>query len=220
MAGEAPVVDLKVSEIFHSIQGESTYAGRPCTFVRLATCDLRCRWCDTTYAHDEGERISIDDIVARVRESGCPLVEVTGGEPLAQEGTIDLLVRLQEEGYRVLLETGGHRPIRDVPEGVVRIVDLKCPGSRMSHRNEWRNLEWLREGDEVKFVIANEEDYRWASTIVKDRALAEKVTVLFSPVWQEMEPERLARWILRDRLPVRLQIPLHKVIWSPEERGV
>lgn len=215
-----PVPDLKVVEIFHGVQGESTYAGRPCTLVRLATCDLRCRWCDTPYAFEGGELCSIPSILQQVGEIGCPLVEVTGGEPLAQEGTIDLLRQLVDGGYQVLLETGGHRPIRDVPPQVVRILDLKCPGSGMSHRNLWDNLEWLTSQDEVKFVIADEEDFRWASGVLKERSLAEKVTVHFSPVWGEMDTEILAGWILRDRLPVRLHLQLHRFIWSPDRRGV
>lgn len=213
-------MDLQVTEIFHSIQGESTFAGLPCTFVRLADCDLRCRWCDTAYALEEGERLSIDSILKRVKGIGCPLVEVTGGEPLLQEGTVVLLQRLVEEGYRVLLETGGHRPIGEVPAGVVRILDLKCPGSGMSDRNDWGNIERLRPEDEVKFVIADQEDYAWATGILKTHSLAERVTVHFSPVWGEMPPERLAEWILRDDLPVRLQLQVHKIIWGPDRRGV
>ncbi|MCZ6690467.1 MAG: radical SAM protein [Planctomycetota bacterium] len=213
-------MDLKVTEIFHSIQGESTYSGLPCTFIRLATCDLRCRWCDTEYSFAEGETRSIDSILQRVREIGCPLVEVTGGEPLVQAGAIDLLRRLLEEEYRVLLETGGHRSLGEVPPEVVKIVDLKCPGSRMSHRNHWANLELLTDKDELKFVIANEEDYLWARGVLRDRQLEGKLTVLFSPVWGEMDPQELASWILRDRLSVRLQVQVHKVIWGPDRRGV
>ncbi|MCZ6601510.1 MAG: radical SAM protein [Planctomycetota bacterium] len=213
-------MDLKVTEIFHSIQGESTYSGLPCTFVRLATCDLRCRWCDTEYSFEEGETRSVDSILQRVAEIGCPLVEVTGGEPLVQAGAVVLLRRLLEEDYRVLLETGGHRSLGEVPPEVVKIVDLKCPGSRMSHRNHWANLDLLTEKDELKFVIANEEDYLWARGVLRDRHLEGKLTVLFSPVWGEMDPQELASWILRDRLSVRLQVQVHKVIWGPDRRGV
>ena len=215
-----PPPSLQITEIFHSIQGESTHAGLPCTFVRLATCDLRCRWCDTEYSFEGGEPLSVDAILDRVGEIDCPLVEVTGGEPLAQAGTPELLRRLVKEGYQVLLETGGHRSIRDVPEEVVRIMDLKCPGSGMSSRNDLDNLKWLTPRDEVKFVIRDEEDYRWAARVLQEHALAEKAAVLFSPVWGELEPERLAEWILRDGLPGRLQLQVHKIIWGPHRRGV
>jgi 7-carboxy-7-deazaguanine synthase len=164
--------------------------------------------------------MSIEAIVEAVLETGCPLVVVTGGEPLLQEGTSPLLERLLEEGLEVLLETGGHRSIRHVPQGVVCIIDVKCPGSGMADRNHWENLDRLTPTDEVKFVIADEEDYTWARDVVRDRSLADQVTVLFAPAWGEVDPADLAGWILRDQLPVRLQVQVHKVIWGPDRRGV
>jgi 7-carboxy-7-deazaguanine synthase len=164
--------------------------------------------------------MAIEAIVEKIRETRCPLVVVTGGEPLLQEGTRELLERLLEEGLEVLLETGGHRSIRDVPEGVVCIIDVKCPGSGMADRNLWENLDRLTPMDEVKFVIASEDDYAWARDVVRDRSLADHVTVLFAPAWDEVDPADLAAWVLRDQLPVRLQIQLHKVIWGPDRRGI
>ena len=152
-------MQVEITEIYQSVQGESTHVGRPCTFVRLATCDIRCRWCDTEYAFARGEAVEVDAVVERVRAIGCRLVEVTGGEPLAQAGAIPLLQALVDAGLEVLLETGGHRPIEGVPAGVSRIVDVKCPGSRMESKNRWENLEHLRPGDEVKFVLADRADY-------------------------------------------------------------
>ena len=211
---------VEIHEIYRSVQGESTHVGRPCTFVRLATCDIRCRWCDTEHAFSRGEPREIADVVARVRELGCPLVEVTGGEPLAQESAIPLLEALVEAGFEVLLETGGHRPIDAVPQGVARIIDVKCPGSRMEGRNHWPNLDMLRPGDEVKFVLADRADFDWAAAVVRERSLSGRTTVLFSPVWGELAAETLAGWILEEGLPVRLQIQLHKVLWGPDRKGV
>lgn len=211
---------LRVNEIFHSIQGESTLAGVPCVFVRLTGCNLRCVWCDTEYAFHEGEPLEIDRILEKVAAFGCPTVEVTGGEPLLQKETPELLRRLVEQGYRVLLETGGSLPIEGVPAGVRRIVDVKCPGSGEADRNRWENLDDLREGDELKFVIAGREDYDWARDVVRDRDLAARVPVLFSAVHGRLDPGRLAGWVLGDRLPVRLQVQVHKVLWPEATRGV
>lgn len=211
---------LRVTEIFHSIQGESTHAGRPCAFVRLTGCNLRCVWCDTAYAFHGGSPRSIEEILESLRGFGCSLVEVTGGEPLAQAEAIPLLARLVEEGYEVLLETGGSLPIEGVPEGVKRIVDVKCPGSGECGRNRWENLEVLRPGDELKFVIADREDYEWARGTVADRRLAERVPVLFSAVHGRLDPGALARWVVEDRLQVRVQIQMHKLLWPGVERGV
>jgi 7-carboxy-7-deazaguanine synthase len=211
---------LRVNEIFHSIQGESTHAGRPCVFVRLTGCPLRCVWCDTAYAFHEGEPMSIDAIVERVASYDCPLVEITGGEPLAQPRSIDLMRALLSRGFEVLLETSGALPIGAVPAGVRRIVDVKCPGSGESARNRWENLDGLRDGEEIKFVVAGREDYDWARSIVRDRALDRKAPVLFSPVRESLEPGRLAGWVLEDGLPVRVQIQMHKVFWPDVLRGV
>jgi 7-carboxy-7-deazaguanine synthase len=211
---------LRVNEIFHSIQGESTHAGRPCVFVRLTGCNLRCVWCDTAYAFHEGSAWSVDAVVDRVGTYGCRLVEVTGGEPLLQPEAIDLMRALLARGHDVLLETGGSLPIEHVPEGVRRIVDVKCPGSGESDRNRWENLESLRPGDELKFVIADRADYDWAAGVVVARSLHEKSPVLFSPVQGTMVAGDLARWVLEDRLPVRVQLQIHKILWPLAVRGV
>jgi 7-carboxy-7-deazaguanine synthase len=211
---------VKVTEIFHSIQGESTHAGRPCVFVRLTACDLRCRWCDTVYAFTEGGPMTMEEILDRVSGFHCPLVEITGGEPLLQPETPDLCRRLLDTGYEVLVETGGHRDIAALPTGVKVILDVKCPGSGESHRNRWENLDVLRPDGEVKFVIADRGDYEWARETVRSRDLAARHPVLFSPVFGELDYEELASWILQDGLPVRFQIQLHKHIWPPSRRGV
>lgn len=211
---------MKVTEIFHSIQGESSHAGRPCVFVRLTACDLRCRWCDTEYAFTGGRPMELDQILDQVASYDCPVVEVTGGEPLLQPETPELCRKLLASNYEVLLETGGHRDIGVVPEGVKVILDIKCPGSGEMERNRWENLERLSRDGEVKFVIADRHDYEWARGVVKDRRIPERNTVLFSPVFDEMNYEHLASWILEDRLPVRLQLQLHKHIWEPTRRGV
>lgn len=211
---------LRVNEIFHSIQGESTHAGRPCVFVRLTHCDLRCRYCDTEYAFFEGAERPLDEIVAEVGGYGCRLVEVTGGEPLIQRETVALMERLLAAGHEVLLETSGAWPVEDVPDGVRIIMDLKTPGSGMVARNRWENLAHLDAGDEVKFVICDRADYEWARGIVREHGLGDRHTVLFSPAWDGLDAAELAAWILADRLPVRLQLQLHKHIWSPTARGV
>lgn len=212
---------LTINEIFHSIQGESTHAGRPCVFVRLTACDLRCRWCDTPYAFHEGRKMSVDEVVADVEARGCPVVEVTGGEPLLQADVYPLMQRLLDAGKTVLVETGGHRSIASVPEGVIRIMDVKCPGSGESEKNDWSNLARLKPADEVKFVIADRADYEYAREIVQREKLAERVAaVLFSPVHGELAAKQLAEWVIADRLDVRVQLQMHKYIWSPETRGV
>ena len=211
---------LQVNEIFHSIQGESTFAGLPCVFVRLTGCNLRCVWCDTAYAFYEGRGMSVEEVVAEVERYHCPLVEVTGGEPLLQADAIPLMRELLRQGCQVLVETGGSLSIEEVPKGVVRIVDVKCPGSGESDRNRWDNLELLEKDDELKFVLADREDYIWASRQVRDRDLPRRCTVLFSPVHGTLPHGLLARWVLEDGLPVRVQIQLHKVLWPGVERGV
>ena len=212
---------LTINEIFHSIQGESTHAGRPCVFVRLTACDLRCRWCDTPYAFHEGRKMSVAEVVADVEARGCPVVEVTGGEPLLQADVYPLMQRLLDAGKTVLIETGGHRSIAQVPAGVVRIMDIKCPGSGESERNDWSNLALLVPSDEVKFVIADRIDYEFARDIVVREKLIDRVAaVLFSPVHGELDAKKLAEWVIADRLEVRVQLQMHKYIWSPETRGV
>jgi len=214
-------VVLTVNEIFHSIQGESTHAGRPCVFVRLTACDLRCSWCDTPYAFHEGHKMSLEDVVAQVRGYGCNVVEITGGEPLLQKEVYPLMQRLLDEGYTVMLETGGHRSIAQVPAGVVRVMDVKCPGSGEAHRNDWSNMEHLTSRDEVKFVIKDREDYDFAREVAATHGLAGRVAaVLFSPVHGILDPRLLASWILEDRLEVRMQLQVHKYIWDPQTRGV
>ena len=212
---------LTINEIFHSIQGESTHAGRPCVFIRLTACDLRCSWCDTPYAFHEGQKMSIDEVVARVKKYGCDLVEVTGGEPLLQKEVYPLMQRLLDERFTVMLETGGHRSIADVPAAVVRIMDVKCPGSGESQRNDWTNMGRLSGHDEVKFVIKDRVDYEFARQVVAEYGLVGRVAaVLFSPVHGELDPKQLAAWILEDGLQVRMQLQLHKFIWDPQTRGV
>ena len=212
---------LTINEIYASIQGESTFAGRPCTFVRLTACDLRCAWCDTVYAFTEGHKASLDEILGEVRRLGVPLVELTGGEPLLQKNVIPLMQQLVAEGYTVLLETGGHVPIGDVPPGVHRIVDVKCPGSAESARMHWPNLDLLTPRDEVKFVIADRADFEYARDVVATYDLATRcAAVQFSPAWGLIAPADLAAWILEDGLPVRLQLQQHKYIWEPSTRRV
>ena len=211
---------MRVTEIFHSIQGESTWAGQPCTFVRLTGCPLRCRWCDTEYAFHGGTVLAMEEILQRVEGIGCPLVEVTGGEPLAQKECPELLRALCDRGYMVLLETSGAVSTEAVDPRVVTILDLKCPDSGESARNLWSNLGRLRERDEIKFVIASRGDYEWALEQVLTRGLARNRTVLFSPVWGTLEPGDLARWILEDRAPVRMQIQLHKILFGADVPGV
>jgi len=212
---------LTVNEIFYSIQGESTRAGRPCVFVRLTACDLRCSWCDTPYAFHEGRKMSIEDVVAAVGRYGCELVEITGGEPLLQEDVYELMDRLLAADGTVMLETGGHRPITRVPRAVVKIVDIKCPGSGESDKNDWTNLDRLAPHDEVKFVIADRADYEFArEAVARHQLVSRTAAVLFSPVHGVLAPKALSEWILEDRLPVRLQLQLHKFIWTPDTRGV
>jgi len=219
VSSDIPV--LTVNEIFHSIQGESTHAGRPCVFVRLTACDLRCSWCDTPYAFHEGAKMTVEDVVSRVREYGCDVVEITGGEPLLQKDVYPLMQRLLDEGRTVLLETGGHLSVDEVPEGVVRVIDVKCPGSGESARVHWPNLHRLRPSDEVKFVIKDRADYEFARDVVAKYDLAARAAaVLFSPVHGVMNARELAEWILADRLAARLQLQVHKYVWDPATRGV
>jgi 7-carboxy-7-deazaguanine synthase len=212
---------LTINEIFHSIQGESTHTGRPCVFVRLTACDLRCSWCDTPYAFYEGRKHSVEEVVAQVDSYGCRLVEITGGEPLLQRDVYPLMQSLLDRGHEVMVETGGHLSVAQVPEPVVRIIDVKCPGSGQADRNHWPNLEVLRPRDEVKFVVRDRTDYEYARDVVGRYDLTSRVTaVLFSPVHGVLPASELAAWILADKLPVRLQLQSHKYIWGPDVRGV
>lgn len=212
---------LTVNEIFYSVQGESTYAGRPCVFVRLTACDLRCIWCDTTYAFSEGRKESVDEVIRQVETHGCPLVEITGGEPLLQDDVYPLMARLLERGKTVLLETGGHVSVAHVPVGVIKIVDVKCPRSGEADRNDWSNLHRLAPDDQVKFVINDRTDYEFARGVVERHQLDRRcAAVLFSPVHSILDPQALASWMLEDGLPVRLQLQIHKYIWGADRRGV
>jgi 7-carboxy-7-deazaguanine synthase len=212
---------LTINEIFYSVQGESSYAGRPCVFVRLTACDLRCSWCDTPYAFHEGEKKSLDSVLDQVGAYDCPLVEVTGGEPLLQEDVYPLMETLLERGRTVLLETGGHRSTARVPGGVVTILDVKCPGSGESAKNDWSNLDRLRPHDEVKFVIRDRADYEYACDVIARHGLAARASAIhLSPVHGVMNPRTLSEWVLADNLPVRVQLQLHKYIWDPATRGV
>jgi 7-carboxy-7-deazaguanine synthase len=211
---------LTVNEIFYSIQGESTHAGRPCVFVRLTACDLRCAWCDTAYAFHEGQKRSVDDVIAEIDSIGCRLVEITGGEPLLQDDVFPLMDRLVEKGYSVLLETGGHRSVERVPPAVAKIVDVKCPASGESDKNYWPNLDTLTSHDEVKFVIQDRSDYDYARAVIERYNLSSRCTVLLSPVHGVLEPVDLSEWMMTDRLSARLQLQLHKILWPDRSRGV
>jgi 7-carboxy-7-deazaguanine synthase len=212
---------LTINEIFYSVQGESSFAGQPCVFVRLTACDLRCSWCDTEYAFYEGRKQALDDVFDAVASYDCPLVEVTGGEPLLQEDVYPLMQGLLDRGKKVLLETGGHRDTSRVPGEVVTILDVKCPGSGESGRNDWSNLERLRPHDEVKFVIKDRADYDWARDVLERHGVRQRAAAIhFSPVHGVLDPKTLSEWVLADRLPVRVQLQIHKYIWSPTTRGV
>lgn len=213
------MASVKLNEIFFSIQGESTHAGRPCIFVRLSGCKLRCTYCDTQYAYYEGEGTTIDEIMTRIKDFPCRLVEVTGGEPLEQKETPELLARLLAEGYEVLLETDGVEDVTRVPEGVHIIMDVKTPGSKMANPKSAKNIPHLRPGDEVKFVICDAKDYVFAKDFLQQNPAPAGVTVLFSPVMPQTDPAWIPESILRDGLNVRYQIQMHKLIWG-DKRGV
>jgi 7-carboxy-7-deazaguanine synthase len=211
---------MKINELFYSIQGESTYAGRPCVFIRTTGCHLRCEWCDTAHAFYEGEEMALDAVIEQVRAYGCPLVELTGGEPLLQRETPMLVTRLLNDGYTVLVETSGSLDIRLLDPRAIVIMDIKCPGSGMTQAMRWENLDALKPIDEIKFVIKERADYDWAVSIVARHQLDRRGPVLFSPVFGVLDPQILAGWLLADRLPARLQLQQHKYIWEPETRGV
>ncbi|HXE81258.1 MAG TPA: radical SAM protein [Vicinamibacterales bacterium] len=212
---------LTVNEIFHSIQGESTRAGCRCVFVRLTGCNLRCSWCDTPYAFYEGRKLTVEQVVQQVEQYGCGMVEITGGEPLLQPDVYPLMEALLASGKTVLIETGGHIGIERIPSGVIRIVDVKCPGSGEADRMHWPNLDAVGERDEVKFVIRDRTDYEYAKDVIGRYALDRRCgAVLLSPVHAVMDPKELAEWMIADRLAARLQLQVHKYIWEPETRGV
>lgn len=211
---------MRITEIFYSIQGESSYAGQPCVFVRLTGCPLRCTWCDTDYAFYGGRDCSIDEVLAKVQTYGCRFVEITGGEPLAQPESLPLMARLCDAGYTVLLETSGTIDIAPIDPRVHIILDVKCPGSGMADRMHWPNLAALTAKDEAKFVLADRADYEWARAMLVQHNLAGRCSILFSPAFGSLDLRQLAEWILADKLPVRFQIQLHKYIWAPDMRGV
>ncbi len=211
---------LTITEIYSSIQGESSYAGLPCTFIRLTGCPLRCSWCDTVYGFKGGQVRTFPEIMAEVKTLGLPLVELTGGEPLAQPQVCHLMQQLIGDGYTVLLETSGSEPIKDVPRGVHVIMDIKCPGSGMEERNLWDNLEWLKPSDEIKFVIRHRDDYEWALSKIEQFRLTERSRLLMSCAFGLLEPRQLAEWMVADKLKARLNLQQHKYIWSPRARGV
>ena len=212
---------LTINEIFLSIQGESTHAGRPCVFVRLTACDLRCAWCDTPYAFEEGSKQTVQNVVTAVGRYPCGLVEITGGEPLLQEDVYPLMQDLLAAGKKVLLETGGHIDISRVPHEVLKIVDVKCPGSGEAHRTDLENLARLAPHDEVKFVIRDRPDYEFSRALVRTHHLENRChAVLLSPVHRVLDPGLLSDWALADQLPVRIQVQLHKYLWGDDARGV
>ena len=221
VSGEVRQTVLIVNEIFHSIQGESTHAGRPCVFVRLTGCDLRCTWCDTAYAFDEGRRMSIDEVAAAVESYPCRLVELTGGEPLLQDDVYPLIDRLMGAGWDVLVETGGHLPLDRLATAVTKIVDVKCPGSGEAARHDWNNLQGLTARDEVKFVVRDRADYDFARDAIGAHRLGARCgAVLLSPAHGTLAPEMLAAWALEDGLDARVQLQVHKYIWGADARGV
>jgi 7-carboxy-7-deazaguanine synthase len=211
---------LTVNEIFKSIQGESSFTGLPCLFIRLTGCNLRCTWCDTEYAFYEGKPKSVQDIMDAIEPLGVPLVEITGGEPLLQDEVYDLMNALLEKNYQVLVETGGGVSVTKVPRQVIKILDVKCPGSGEAARNLWDNLDHLNPHDEVKFVLADRADYEWSRDILRQHDIPNKAKVLFSPVYDRLDLKELAAWVLEDNLPVRVQTQLHKVIWGKDTIGV
>ena len=213
---------LRVTEIFRSIQGESTHAGRPCTFVRLTGCPMRCTWCDSEYTFTGGEHISLDEVMKQVHDFGCRLVEVTGGEPLAQREGFDLIKRLCDEDYEVLVETGGYVSTEDLDQRAKIILDVKCPASGEAERNHWPNLTRLRPHlDEVKFVVANRDDWDFARKVVGDYDLESRAgSILISPAWEQIDLQELADWIVESGLKMRMQLQMHKYIWGPDTRGV
>ncbi|HKY06516.1 MAG TPA: radical SAM protein [Blastocatellia bacterium] len=211
---------MRVTEIYQSIQGESSFAGLPCVFIRSTGCDLRCSWCDSEFTFTGGSRMTVDEIMSEVEKYDCQLVELTGGEPLLQPDIYELATRLVESGRRVLIETGGHRDISKLDARVIRIMDLKCPASNECEKNLWSNLEHLRPTDEVKFVLADRNDYEWALDTIRKHGLEDRAHLLISTAFGKLEPALVVGWMLEDRLRARFQLQLHKYIWSPDAREV
>lgn len=212
---------LRITEIYASVQGESSFAGFPCIFIRLTGCPLRCRWCDTVYSFEGGKDLSHSEIISEVKRLGINLVELTGGEPLAQESTPELIGELIKSGHKVLIETGGSEGLERLPPETHIIMDIKCPGSGMVERNRIENLEFLKATDEIKFVLAGRDDYEWARALIQSEQLASRFHVLLSCAWGLLSPKDLAAWMVADRLDnVRLQLQQHKYIWSPRAKGV
>ena len=220
MNDDSDSLSLKINEIYYSLQGESTHSGRPCVFIRLTYCNLRCSYCDTEYAFFEGNDMILSEIVERVKSFNCQLVEVTGGEPLIQKNVIPLLHALCEDGYEVLLETAGHIDMSDTDPRVKRIMDIKCPSSGESEKILWENIEFLKSDDEVKFVVGSHEDLRFAKKTIEKYEIYNRCSVIISPVFDKLDHQEIAEWILQNHLPVRMQIQLHKLIWDPTSRGV
>ncbi len=214
------MIMLKINEIYHSIQGESTQAGSPCVFVRLTGCNLRCTYCDTEYAFYDGKEMSVQEVIDQIKKYDCRFVEITGGEPLLQDECIDLMKNLCDEGFEVLIETAGNMPIKNIDPRVKIIMDLKCPSSKMMDKNLFENVNHLKITDEVKFVIGTKEDYDWSKEVTNEYKLNDKCIVLFSCVFDKLEPLTLVNWILKDKLDVRFQMQMHKYIWHPETKGV
>lgn len=211
---------LRVNEIYYSVQGESTKAGLPCVFIRLTYCNLRCSYCDTEYAFYEGKEMSVEEIITDIKKFNCGLVELTGGEPLVQKESLELMEELCNQGFMVLLETGGSLPIKDIDKRVMIIMDLKCPSSGMLKKNYYENTDYIKPEDEIKFVIGSKDDYDWAKDILEKFDLPSKCEILFSTVFGKLEPVELVSWILKDNLKVRFQLQMHKFIWSPDTKGV
>ena len=211
---------MKICEIFYSIQGESTFSGFPCIFVRTSGCNLRCTYCDTKFAYEEGSEMTVNEIIERIKQYNCRMLEITGGEPLLQEDVYKLIERALKKKYKVLLETNGSLRINKLPVQVIKILDVKCPGSGQSDLMDFENLSYLNKEDQIKFVLSDRADYDWAKEIMLADNLINRVNVLLSPVFGSLELKKLAEWILADNLDVRFQIQLHKIIWDPCMRGV
>lgn len=209
---------MRITEIYQSIQGESSYAGLPCVFVRTTGCDLRCSWCDSEFTFTGGTKMSIEEILSAVEEFPCELVELTGGEPLLQPEIYELATRLADRGHTVLIETGGHRDISKLDPRVIRVMDLKCPASGESENNLWSNIDHLRPIDEVKFVIADRNDYEWTVEKIREHSLEDRAKILISTAFEMIDPASVVAWMLEDKLRARFQLQLHKYVWKPEER--
>ena len=213
-------MNLKINEIYYSIQGESSFAGLPCIFIRLTYCNLRCSYCDSEYTFYNGEDMDIKSIINKIKQYPCKLVQVTGGEPLFQKNCINLLRTLVKEEYNILLETSGSLSIKNVPKEVINIIDFKCPSSKMQKKNLWDNINYIKPNDQIKFVIGNREDYEWTKNKIDKYNLEKKCEILISPVYKHIKSEEIVNWILEDNLKVRFQIQIHKEIWPEEKRGV